>query len=420
MVKLLEYQGKEILRKANINTPNSILIDNVEDVEKAYDIIKKGAVIKAQLPFTGRYKIGAIKFTNNIEEAKRIVNELLNKRFKGFKPNKVLIEEKVDVKKELYLGIIINDSHKVRAPNIIFSLKGGVDIEQVAKESPELIIKFVVDYIEGLNRDIVRSELSKIELNNKYIDMLTNLILTFYNDVFIKYDARSAEINPLALTNEDNFIALDCRIVMDDHALYRHPEIKIEVPKDLNRAPTELENKIWLWEDKDPRGTGYFIQLTTETEKGGYIGFHGIGGGGAMLGADALLRKGLKLANYADTSGDPPASKIYRVTKTILSMSGIEGYILMGAVMASQEQWHHAHALVKAIREMLKDKPGFPVLIVIAGNKEKETHEIIRKGLSDLPINFELYGRDHIYKTEFIAERMKEMVIKYREMRGNE
>lgn len=420
MVKLLEYQGKEILRKANINTPNSILIDNVEDVEKAYDIIKKGAVIKAQLPFTGRYKIGAIKFTNNIEEAKRIVNELLNKRFKGFKPNKVLIEEKVDVKKELYLGIIINDSHKVRAPNIIFSPKGGVDIEQVAKESPELIIKFVVDYIEGLNRDIVRSELSKIELNNKYIDMLTNLILTFYNDVFIKYDARSAEINPLALTNEDNFIALDCRIVMDDHALYRHPEIKIEVPKDLNRAPTELENKIWLWEDKDPRGTGYFIQLTTETEKGGYIGFHGIGGGGAMLGADALLRKGLKLANYADTSGDPPASKIYRVTKTILSMSGIEGYILMGAVMASQEQWHHAHALVKAIREMLKDKPGFPVLIVIAGNKEKETHEIIRKGLSDLPINFELYGRDHIYKTEFIAERMKEMVIKYREMRGNE
>lgn len=414
MVKLLEYQGKDILRKVGINVPNGILIDNVNDVKKASDIIKEEAVVKAQLPFTGRYRVGAIKFTNDVEEAKMIVSELLNKRFRGFKPNKVLVEEKIDVRNELYLGVVINDSYKVRAPNIIFSVRGGVDIEQVARENPESLIKFTVNYLEGLNKDVMRNELSKIYLDNEYIDVLTHLIMTFYNDVFIKYDARSAEMNPLALTYDNRFIALDCRIVIDDHALFRHQNIKVEVPKDLNRMPTDLEKRIWSWDDKDPRGTGYFIQLATDTEKGGYIGFHGIGGGGAMLGADALLRKGLKLANYADTSGDPPASKVYRVAKTILSIPGIEGYILMGAVMASQEQWHHAHALVKAFREMLREKTGFPVMIVIAGNKEKETHEIIRRGLSDLPIKFELYGREYIYRTEYIAQRMKEMVMEYR------
>ena len=419
MAKLLEYQSKKILMEEGINIPNGVVVSNVEEVDKAFDIIKKGAVIKAQLPFTGRYKVGGIKFMNTIKEAKLFVNELMSKKFRGFKPSKVLIEEKLNVKNELYLGVIINDSYKVRAPNIIFSVKGGVEIEQVARENPESIIKFGVDYIEGLNEDAVRNELTKSGLDVKYIDPLVDLILSFYNNVFVKYDARSAEMNPLALTHGNEFVALDCRIVIDDHALFRHPNIKVEMPKDLSRMPTKLEERIWSWDDKDPRGTGYFIQLATDTEHGGYIGFHGIGGGGAMLGADALLRRGLKLANYADTSGDPPASKVYRVAKTILSIPGIEGYILMGAVMASQEQWHHAHAIVKVIREMLSDKTGFPVMIVIAGNKEKETHEIIRKGLYDLPIQFELYGREYIYRTEYIAERMKNMIIKYRKVRKN-
>ncbi len=420
MVKLLEYQGKEILRKVGIPTPRGTVVKSVDEVEKALDIISKGAVIKAQLPFTGRFKVGAIKFTNNIGEAKDVVKELLSKQFRGFKPNKVLIEERISVKKELYIGIIINDSYKVRSPTIIFSLKGGVDLEEIAKTNPELILKINVDYLDGLDKNHVSKELEKMGLDSELREKVLNLMEKLYSNVFVAYDARSAEINPLGLTDNGDIIALDCRIVIDDHSLYRHPDIKIEIPKDLNRSPTELEERIWSWEDKDPRGTGYFIQLATDTEKGGYIGFHGIGGGGAMLGADALIKRGLKLADYADTSGDPPASKVYRVIKTILSIPGIEGYILMGAVMASQEQWHHAHAIVKAIREMLSDKPGFPVLILIAGNKEKETHEIIRKGLKDLPINLELYGREYIYKTDFIAERMKDMVMKYREVRKNE
>ena len=171
----------------------------------------------------------------------------------------------------------------------------------------------------------------------------------------------------------------------------------------------------WKIEEEDYRGTGYFAQLAFGFGPGeGYVGFHGLGGGGAMLGGDALIRHGLKLANYAESSGNPTASKVYRVVKLIFSQPNIDGFCMMGAMMASQEQWHHAHGLVKALREELVNKPGFPVVLLIAGNKEKESLEIMREGLKDLPANIEIYGSEHVYDVDFIAERTRELVREYR------
>jgi succinyl-CoA synthetase beta subunit len=90
----------------------------------------------------------------------------------------------------------------------------------------------------------------------------------------------------------------------------------------------------------------------------------------------------------------------------------------MGSCLANQEQWHHGHAIVKALREELRDKPGFPVILLIAGNKEKKTHEIIREGLKDIPARWELYGREYIYRTSFIADRFKEMLKEYLESKS--
>ena len=137
-----------------------------------------------------------------------------------------------------------------------------------------------------------------------------------------------------------------------------------------------------------------------------------------MLAADALLKSGLKIANYADSSGNPPASKIYRLIKVILSQPEIEGYVLMGCVFASQEQWHHAHVIVKAFKEEADRLKGFPVAILITGNKEKESHEILKEGFKNLPYRFEIYGRDYIYNTEYLAERVVELVKEYRAEAG--
>ena len=153
--------------------------------------------------------------------------------------------------------------------------------------------------------------------------------------------------------------------------------------------------------------------MAADTRPGGYIGYHAIGGGGALLAADTLVRNGLKLANYAETSGNPTAAKVYRTARLILAQPGLDGYCLIGAVIASQDQWHHAHGLVKAFSEMLRDRPGFPVVVLIAGNKEQEAQAIMREGFSRLPIRFELFGREYIHRLDFVAGRMKEMVAAY-------
>jgi succinyl-CoA synthetase beta subunit len=235
--------------------------------------------------------------------------------------------------------------------------------------------------------------------------------------VFKQKNARAVEVNPLVITTDSKLYAVDCRVTIDDSSVIRHPELRIPLPRDMERPPTPLENIAWSIEANDYRGTAYFAQMASDSEiiQGGYVGFHGIGGGGTMKGYDALARQGLKIANYTDTSGNPPASKLYRIAKVILAQEGIEGYAFIGATMASQNQWHHAHGMLRAFREDLKDRPGFPLIILLAGNKEKESLEILRDGLKDLPIRVELYGREKLQDLDYVAKRMKDLVNEYRE-----
>jgi len=133
---------------------------------------------------------------------------------------------------------------------------------------------------------------------------------------------------------------------------------------------------------------------------------------------DGLTRVGLKIPNYADTSGNPTAAKVYRAAKVIFSQPGIEGYMLGGFMFANQEQWHHAHGVVKALREELPKRPGFPCVLLLCGNKEEESLKILREGTADCPGRIEIYGADKVYETQFLATRMKALIQEYRKERG--
>ncbi|MFQ6123700.1 MAG: ATP-grasp domain-containing protein [Candidatus Heimdallarchaeota archaeon] len=419
MVRLHEFQGKQLLKSAGIMVAAGDVASSREETRKISETIKKPVAIKAQVWTTGRFKAGGIRFAFTSEEAESLSNELLSTHIKGFKVEKVLIEEKLDIEHEFYVGIIINDSFRVRSPVIIFSMEGGVDIEEIAKKSPNKIVSYPIDYLDGINRKIAQELVSKLNIESDLVDPLSKVIIGLY-DVFTKYNARAVEINPLVLTRDRQIYAADCRITIDDNSIFCHPEFGIKVPRDMPRTPTKLEELAWKIEEGDYRGTGYFTQMITEFKEGEtYIGLHGIGGGGAMLAASALLTHGFKIANYADTSGDPPASKVYRVIK-IIFMQPIDTYVLMGSCLANQEQWHHAHAIVRALNEELIDRPGFPVLLLLAGNREKESHEIIKNGLKTLPIRWELYGRDYVYQTDFICARVKALVDDYLAEKGDE
>ncbi len=410
MARLFEHKGKELLRRAGVNTPEGAVVSTPEEAACVAEEIGGPVVVKAQVWSTGRLKAGAIKFAQTPKEASAYARELFGKEVKGFKVDRLLVEEMLDIEREFYAGIIIDSSHKVRAPVVMFSTEGGVDIEDV---SPDKISRTEVNVRRGLEPEEACDMIGELQLPDPLVKPLGEMVAGLY-DVFSDYDARSAEINPLVLTKDGRLLAADCRISIDDASVGRQPGLGITFPRESNTPPYPRDIMAWDFEAEDYRGISFFAQMAEDTSEGGYIGYHAIGGGGALLSADMLVGQGLKLANYAETSGNPTAAKVYRIAKVVLSQPALEGYCLMGSVIASQDQWHHAHGLVKAFRELLRDKPGFPVVVLLAGNKEEEALQILREGLEDLPINFELYGRSYIHRLNSVAKRMKEMSDAYR------
>jgi succinyl-CoA synthetase beta subunit len=275
-----------------------------------------------------------------------------------------------------------------------------------------------VDVIKGLMPYDTLNMVLSMGVTGKALPPLADVVYKLF-DTFQKYDCRSLEINPLVITSEGKVIAADCRMAVDDQALFRHPELGVKIGREFLREPSDFDLIGWGFEESDFRGTSYVAQMAPpeEVKKGGYVGYHGIGGGAAMLGMDALNQVGLKVADYADTSGNPTASKVYRVLKLIFAQPGIEGYFLAGFMMANQEQWHHAHALVKALREELPKRPGFPVVLLLCGNKEKESQEILKEGLAGLNARIEIYDRERVYDAKFIGGRMRALVDAYRQDR---
>jgi succinyl-CoA synthetase beta subunit len=412
MARIFEYQGKELLKKVGVKIPEGGVAESPNEARTIAKRIGRPVVIKAQVWATGRFQAGGVKFADDPDQAYSKGQEILGSRIKGFVVKKVLVEERLNLAHEYYAGIVVDTSIKVKAPLLVFSTEGGTGIEEVAARNPERVARHVINPLSGLAPNEVGTILEKMGVTDAS-EKINDTICGLYR-LFRECDATNAEINPFVLTKEGEVYAADCHVTIDDNSVFKHPEFGIRVPRDMEREATKLEQLAWdQIEEGDYRGTGYFAQMVTEyDENERYVGFHGIGGGGSMLGAAALINRGIKIANYADTSGDPPASKVYKVIKAIFSQP-ISAYAVVGACLANQEQWHHAFAIVKALREELKDRPGFPVVILLAGNKEREATEIIERGLKDLNLRLELYGRDHIYNSDYIGERVEKLMGEY-------
>lgn len=416
MTRLYEYQGKQLLKAAGIAVPPGDVASTPQQARAIAARIGAPVAVKAQIWATGRFKAGGVQFAANPEAAEKVAQDILGSQIKGFDVEKVLVEQRLEIAQEYYAGIIVDDSYKIRAPAVLFSTEGGVDIEDIAEQSPDRIARMTVDIQRGMRAYDAYNLALALGLSGKVLTKLGQAVCGLYS-VFRQYDARSAEINPLVLTKDGRVYAADCRISIDDASVMRHPELDITFPRESDQPPTELERLGWQIEADDYRGVSFFAQMVPDITENGYIGYHAISGGAALLAADTLTRQGLKLANFAETSGNPTASKVYRCARIILSQPGIEGYCLIGAVIANQDQRHHAHGLLKAFREDLADKPGFPIVVLLAGNKEQEALDILGEGLEDLPVRLELYGRDHIHRLDEVASRMRTLIEEYRTLR---
>ena len=403
MAKLHEYEGKTLLKNVGITVPEGRVANTSEEAATIAAEIKSPVVIKMQAWTTGRADMGGIKFADTPEEAQKRAGEILGMKVKNFVVDKVLVEQKLNIEQEYYAGVIIDD--KSGKPMMIFSSVGGTGIEEIAKEHPDKVARLSIDVIEGLRDYQARELLRQTGITGKLQLKIAVVLVKLFN-LAKKYEARAAEINPLVITEEGALIAADCRVTVDDSAVFRHPELGIEIARELDRPPSKLDKIAWDVEKDDYRGTFYFIQMAQGfSEEENYVGFHGAGGGGSMMSMDALSNKGFKIANFVDTSGNPPASKVYRAAKIILSQENIIGYFGSGSGVASQEQYHSARGLVKAFRE---ENLSIPAVIRLGGNQEDRAVKILTEYTKDLPAPVEGYKKND--SADFCAERMLSLV----------
>lgn len=411
MARLHEYQGKNLLKEYGIRIPKGAAVESASEARRVAGEIGGPSVVKIQAWTTHRASLGGIQFADTPEEAEAAAHRLLGIKVGAFTVDKLLVEQRLDIKQEFYASLIIDDAEK--KPLLLFSTCGGTGIEERAKSGEGGVATRHIDVAQGLRdyeaRDFVRAVGLTGTVQRDVAGALVALV-----KLAIKCDARSAEINPLVVTADGKVMAADCRLTIDDYAVYRHPEMGIDIARELDHPPTELERIAQNVEEADFRGTFYFAQLARDfSAEERYVGFHGAGGGGSMMSMDAITDEGFKLANFTDTSGNPSAAKVYRAAIIIMHQPNIVGYFGSGSGVASQEQFHSAYGLAKAFYEM---RLNVPAVVRLGGNSEDRAVEILKGASKYIDAPIEAYRKDD--SPTFCAKRFVELVSTH-ERRGD-
>ncbi|MBX3358796.1 MAG: acetate--CoA ligase family protein [Phycisphaeraceae bacterium] len=393
MARLHEYQGKSLLAREGIAVPRGGPARSPEDAAKLARELGGRVVIKIQAWTTNRKALSGVAFAQTPEEASDHARRMLAMTLGNFPVREVLVEEALAIKDELFVSLFIDD--RKRAPGMLVSLSGGSGIEERAHSGGDsAVLRLDCDVNRGLDttplRRLLASSAIAKDLHEQVVDAVSKVFL-----VAKKNEARSVEINPLVTVADARgarVVAADCRMTIDDYAVYRHPDLGIEIARELDHPPTPLEKAAYAIEQADHRGTFFFAQMNTAAPASskGLIGFHGAGGGGSMMSMDAIANEGFTVANFCDTSGNPSPAKVYRAARIILSQPGLVGYFGSGSGVANQEQYWSAYGLAKAFWELSID---IPVVIRLGGNAEDRAVDILHAACKGLPARVEGYRK---------------------------
>lgn len=369
-MRLLEHESKRILEKYRIALPVGRLVGQGEPLT-----IDGPVMLKAQIPIGGRGKAGGILEATQAEEARQKVSHLLQSNIRGYIPKSVYMEEKKAVKQEFFMAITYDTVAK--APMVIFSAEGGVDIEELAQRRPELVRKehFTVRSRLPLHR--AREIVADAGVSGKLLLGLS-AVLAAIAEIFLDYDATVVEINPLGLMDDGRLVALDCHLEVDDDAVSRHADIAA-MEKDAGRVEgerrmTDFERLASNIDSLDHRGVaGRVIEFD------GNLGLI-IGGGGASLTAfDAIRAHGGRPANYCEVGGNPSVLKVKELTRLILSKPGVDKIAVIMNVVSNTRVDMMARGIVKGILESGKDPAQTVAVFRVPGAWEDEGQKILSK-----------------------------------------
>ena len=359
-----EYQAKELFKEFGIKTlKGKIAFSSKEAVEIAKDLDSDKWVVKAQIHAGGRGKGGGVKIANSIEEVESYSNQIIGMNLitpqtdpQGKKVLKVYIEEACKIKKEFYLGIVLD---RAKGKFVMMaSTEGGMDIEKVASETPEKIFKVDIDPLMGINDFQARQIAFSLNIPNQALkDFLKQIKLL--SKISVEKDFTLVEINPLILTEDNQVIALDAKINIDDNALFRNKELKSLVdeseidPKELEAEKYDLS----------------YVKLD------GKIGCMVNGAGLAMATMDIIKLKGSSPANFLDVGGGASKEKVTGALKIIISDKNVEAILIniFGGIMRCDII---AQGIVEAVKEISLDKP---LIVRLEGTNVEEGKEILKK-----------------------------------------
>ncbi|CAH57868.1 ADP-forming succinate--CoA ligase subunit beta [Ehrlichia ruminantium] len=334
-----EYQAKQILKRFGISVPEGVIVHSLNEVNDAINKINsKVIVVKAQIHAGGRGKAGGVIVSRTLDEAKTAIKNMLGSTLvthqtskDGQKVRKVYLEEGCDIKKEYYISAIVNRKHG--QISIIFSTEGGVDIEEVAANSPEKVVTCNIDPIFGFQGFHGRNLCFDSNLSVDQTRKITSIAEKIYKTM-LETDASQIEINPLIETSSGDFIALDAKMNFDDNAIYRHPEI-LELRDYDEEIPEEIE--------ASKHGLSYI-------KMDGNIGCMVNGAGLAMATMDIIKYYGAEPANFLDVGGGASQQTVTEAFKIILS-DNVDGILvnIFGGIMRCDII---ANGIIAAIQEI--------------------------------------------------------------------
>lgn len=348
-MKLHEYQSKQIFSRYGIPIPKGMVAETASEARLIAEELGGRVVIKSQVLVGGRGKAGGIKVANNSTEAELFAAQILSMEIKGLPVRRVLVDEAAAIDQEIYLGI--TNDRAAKKPVIMASAAGGVEIEEVAKTNPEKIIKVHINPLLGVKDYQTRDIAAGIDLPREYWKKFGEILNALWQ-VYDENDATLAEINPLIISKDKRLVALDGKMLIDDNALFRHPDLSVMRDTDED-APSEVEARKYGLT---------FIKLE------GNIGCMVNGAGLAMASMDILKLFGGEPANFLDIGGGAGADKVSAAMRIILSDPNVKAILfnIFGGITRCDEV---ARGILIAIADV---KPNVPMVVRLVGTNAEE------------------------------------------------
>jgi len=353
---LLEYQGKQLFARHGLRVSSGKPVTTVEDAVAAAAEVGYPVVVKAQVLIGGRGKAGGVKLAANQDEAREHASNILGLDIKGHIVRTLWIEHASDIATEYYASVLLDRSAK--QPMVMFSVEGGVEIEQVAEQSPEKLVRHHVDALRGLSREEAIDIAKQGEADADVVEGVADALVALY-EVWLQEDATLAEINPLIVTPERKVKALDAKVSLDGNALYRHPE---------NQGLSDSENEDPIERKAKEQGVQY-VALD------GDIGILGNGAGLVMSTLDVVAQAGGAPANFLDAGGGSDAGKVKQAVELILANDKVKAVLfnIFGGITRCDEV---AKGLIAAFADI---KPTVPFVVRLDGTNDVQGRELLQE-----------------------------------------